>query len=98
MIHAQSPPETPETAELHRRGSAVSTSSGQSLPLTYPRAPSSASASLKRRSVSSFGAYTIHTVGDMSMSSSMPLLERDRRSVSRPHHCLLDHPQPEMFG
>lgn len=75
-----SPPPTPETGDMHRRGSAVSTSSGHSLPLTYPRAPSSASASLKRRSVSSFGAYTINTIGDVSMSSSVPLLERSAES------------------
>ena len=85
---------------MHRRGSAVSTSSGHPLPPTYPphsflpdfpasgppppptypRAPSSASASLKRRSVSSFGAYTINTIGDVSMSSSVPLLERSAES------------------
>ncbi|GAA5981330.1 hypothetical protein JCM10908_004071 [Rhodotorula pacifica] len=79
VVDQLTPPPTPETSDFRRRGSAVSTSSGQSLPHAYPRAPSSASASLKRHSVSSFGAYTINTVGDMSMSSSVPLLDRNRR-------------------
>ncbi|GAA5867957.1 hypothetical protein JCM3774_004737 [Rhodotorula dairenensis] len=87
------PPRTPETDVMYRRDSAVSTSSGQSLPPTYPRAPSSASASLKRRSVSSFGAYTINTVGDMSMSSSMPLLDRNRRGSAESFY-----DTPSTFG
>ncbi|GAA5997338.1 uncharacterized protein JCM10292_000189 [Rhodotorula paludigena] len=72
------PPLTPEM-DFRRRGSAVSTSSAfSSSPQshTYPPLPNS-HLSFKRHSVSSFGAYTINTIGDKSTtSSSMPLLRR----------------------
>ncbi|GAA6053454.1 hypothetical protein JCM3770_005173 [Rhodotorula araucariae] len=73
------PPQTPDL-DFDRRGSAVSTSSAlssQSPHSRYPPLPSDSSLSCKRHSVSSFGAHTITTIGDVSTtSSSMPLLRQ----------------------
>lgn len=80
------PPVTPEF-DYRRRGSAVSASSGLSYSphSRYPPPPSSNGNSLKRQSVSSFGG---HTIGDISVTSSAPLLNRhaakDDQHGSRP--------------
>ncbi|BGO96521.1 hypothetical protein RTBOTA2_000422 [Rhodotorula toruloides] len=68
------PPLTPDI-DYRRRGSAVSASSGLSYSphSRYPPPPSSNGNSLKRHSVSSFGG---HTIGDISITSSAPLLNR----------------------